>query len=120
MIRTLSEKAAFDLISESCSLFNGISSFDELRQDGWIVNKFFIRDIPYVWRDNRWISEDRFWRVFMEVFSKVSETSGLILFCDGRSWWKKNRKNREKPGKTGDKQAPKNPCKTAVSCVSAG
>ena len=92
MTRKLSEKDAFDVVAESCSLFCGINSFDELRQNGWIVNNFFLKGIPYIWRDNRRISEDRFWRSFMEVFSMVSENSGLILFCDGRSWWRKNGK----------------------------
>ena len=92
MTRKLSEKDAFDVVAESCSLFCGINSFDELRQNGWIVNNFFLKGIPYIWRDNRRISEDRFWRSFMEVFSMVSENSGLILFCDGRSWWRKDGK----------------------------
>ena len=92
MMRKLSEEEASGLIAESCPLFCGINSFDELRQNGWIVNHFFARGIPYVWRDNRRISEGRFWCAFMEVFARVGENSGLILFCDGRSWWKKNGK----------------------------
>ena len=92
MMRKLSEEEASGLIVESCPLFRGINSFDELRQEGWIINNFFTRGIPYIWRDNRRISEDRFWCTFMEVFAMVGETSGLILFCDGRSWWKKNGK----------------------------
>jgi hypothetical protein len=60
MYRALSEDRVFEAIRSLWPVFDTFMSFDQLLDNGWITNELFNNNIPYVWRSNRRIREERF------------------------------------------------------------
>lgn len=90
MYSVLSDSRVFDILLTEWPIFAGFVSFDQLLRNGWVNNVFFSKNIPYVWRSNMRIGENRFWEIFVNVFSDEDESDGFVLFHEKHAGWKKN------------------------------
>ncbi len=93
MYRALSEDRVFEAIRSLWPVFDTFMSFDQLLDNGWITNELFNNNIPYVWRSNRRIREERFWNMFEKAFANIDEIDGFILFHEKHAGWKRRMKS---------------------------
>ena len=98
MYMVLSESQVFNTLRRTWPVFDDFKSFNQLLCEGWVNNAFFNKNIPYIWRSNKRISEERFWNVFAKIFSSIDEPDGFILFHEKHAGWKKKRGRRIRNG----------------------
>ena len=91
----ISEREILLALRKAWPMFDAVSSYEQMINEGWVNNYFFAKDIPYVWRDNRRIREKRFWEVFVGAFDKAMGRDEYVLFHEKHAGWKrKGRDNR--------------------------
>ena len=98
MYMVLSESQVFNTLLRAWPMFEDFKSFNQLLCEGWVNNVFFNKNIPYIGRSNKRISEERFWNVFVKIFSRIDEPDGFILFHEKHAGWKKKRGRRIRNG----------------------
>lgn len=84
----ISDRKIFSVLCKTWPMFNQYASIRHVFRDGWMNNVFYDNDIPYIWRSNRRITEERLWRVLEVVFADLNEHAEVYLFHERHAGWK--------------------------------
>ena len=84
----MSDRRVFAVLCKTWPMFNRYASLRHVFLAGWTTNVFYDNDIPYIWRSNCRIAEERLWRVLEVVFADLYEHDEVYMFHDRHAGWK--------------------------------